>query len=72
MKRLFIDIVGMEDKRLDFIGQLFPCIEQAGEAAQVVSIDLAIADNSPWIGAEVQVKDEQGRCLLRYPIRQLQ
>jgi len=72
MTKLFIDIVGPERNHLDFSGRLFSCPEEAGEAAQLMSLDLGVTENSPWVGAEVQVKDEAGRCLFAYPVGQLQ
>ncbi len=72
MTKLFIDIVGATEKRLDFSGRMFSCPEEAGEAAQLVSLDLGVMENSPWVGAEVQVMDEAGRCLFSYRVGQLQ
>jgi hypothetical protein len=72
MTKLFIDIVGPEERRLDFTGQVFSSAAEAGETAQMMSLDLAVAENSPWVGAEVQVKDESGQCLFAYPVGQLQ
>lgn len=72
MTKLFIDIVGPEERRFDFSGQFFASPAEAGEAAQLMSIDLGVTENSPWVGAEVQVKDEAGHCLFAYPVGQLQ
>jgi hypothetical protein len=72
MTKLFIDVVGSDRRHLDFSGQLFLRVEEAAEAARLVSLDLSISENSPWVGSEVQVKDEVGRCLFTCPVRQLQ
>ena len=72
MTKLFIDIVGAEQRQLDFSGRMYACPEEAGEAAQLMSMDLGVTENSPWVGAEVQVKDVDGRCLYVYPVGQLQ
>lgn len=72
MTKLFIDIVGPGRHQLDFSGRLFARPEEAGEAAHLMSLDLGVADDSPWVGAEVQVKDEAGRCLFAYPVGALQ
>ena len=72
MTKLFFDIVGPEQRHLDFSGRLFSSTEEAGEAAQLMSLDLGVTENSPWVGSEVQVKDEAGRCLFTYPVGQLQ
>lgn len=72
MTKLFIDVVGPERRHIDFSGQLFYRPEEAAEAARLISLDLSISENSPWVGSEVQVKDEVGRCLFTCPVRQLQ
>jgi len=35
-------------------------------------MDLGVTENSPWVGAEVPVKDVDGRCLYAYPFGQIQ
>jgi hypothetical protein len=72
MTKLFIDIIGNEQRQFDFSGRMYACPEEAGEAAQLMCLDLGVAENSPWVGAEVQVKDAAGRCLYTYPVGQLQ
>jgi hypothetical protein len=72
MTKLFIDIVGQKQRHIDITGTLFRCPEAAGEAAELISLDLAVSENSPWLGAEVQVKNEAGQCLFAYPIAPLQ
>jgi hypothetical protein len=72
MTKLFIDIVGPKRRHIDFTGKLFRCPEEAGETAQLISLDLAVSDNSPWLGSEVQVKDAAGQCLFVYPVGPLQ
>jgi len=72
MTKLFIDIVGAEQRQLDFSGRMYACPEDAGEAAQLMCMDLGVTENSPWVGAEVQVKDVDGRCLYAYSVGQLQ
>jgi hypothetical protein len=72
MTKLFIDIVGAEQRQLDFSGRMYANPEEAGEAAQLMCMDLGVTENSPWVGAEVQVKDVDGRCLYAYPVGQLQ
>jgi len=51
---------------------MYSCLEEAGEAAQLMCMDLGVTEDSPWVGAEVQVKDVAGRCLFTYPVGQLQ
>ncbi|HEY5280306.1 MAG TPA: hypothetical protein VIJ67_11180 [Pseudolabrys sp.] len=72
MTKLFIDIVRAEQRHLDFSGRMYSCLEEAGEAAQLMCMDLGVTEDSPWVGAEVQVKDVAGRCLFTYPVGQLQ
>ena len=72
MTKLFIDVVGPDRKYFDFSGQLFRRVQEAGETAQLLSLDLGVGEDSPWVGAEVQVKDEIGRCLFTYPVQNLQ
>lgn len=72
MTKLFIDIIGAEQRHLDFSGRLYARPEEAGEAAQLMCMDLGVTENSPWVGAEVQVKDVEGRCLYTYSVGQLQ
>ncbi len=72
MTKLFIDVVGSERRHLDFSGRLFFRAEEAAEAARLISLDLSVSEDSPWVGSEVQVKDEAGRCLFTCPVPQLQ
>lgn len=72
MTKLFIDIVGAERRELDFSGSIYSCADEAREAAQLICIDLGVSEDSPWLGAEVQVKDVSGHCLFAYPVCQLQ
>jgi len=72
MTKLFIDVVGPSRRHLDLSGRMFLRPEDAGESAQLMSLDLGISENSPWVGAEVQVKDAAGRCLFSYPVQQTQ
>ena len=68
MTKLFFDIVGPEQRHLDFSGRLFSSADEAGEAAQLMSLDLGITENSTWDGSEDQVKDEAGRCMFSYTV----
>ena len=72
MTKLFIDIVGAEQRHFDFSGRMYSRPEEAGEAAELMCMDLGVTEDSPWVGAEVQVKDVSGRCLFAYPVGQLQ
>ena len=72
MTKLFIDVVAPHRRQIDFSGQFFVRPEDAGETAQLLSLDLGVSDDSPWIGGEVQVKDEIGMCLFTYPVQNLQ
>ena len=72
MTKLFIDVVGPDRRRLDFSGRLFLRAEEAAETARLISLDLSVSEDSPWVGSEVQVKDEAGRCLFSCPVQQLQ
>jgi hypothetical protein len=72
MTKLFIDIVGSERRQFDFSGRMYSRPEDASEAAQLMSMDLGVTEDSPWLGAEVQVKDVAGRCLFAYPVGQIQ
>ena len=72
MTKLFIDIIGAEQRQLDFSGRMYASPEDAREAAQLMCMDLGVTENSPWVGSEVQVKDEAGRCLFAYPVGELQ
>ena len=60
MTKLFIDVVASDRTYIDFSGQVFRRLKEAGETAQLLSLDLGVREDSPWIGAEVQVKDEIG------------
>ena len=71
MAKVFIDIVGSNERQLDFKGQQFPSMETARQIAELISIDLAVSVDSRWIGAEVQLKDELGNFIYRCPVRQL-
>jgi hypothetical protein len=71
MTKLFIDIVAPSKRHLDFTGHMFARPEDASEAAQLISLDLGVAEDSPWAGGQVQVKDEAGQCLFSYPVQQL-
>ncbi len=68
MTKLFIDIVGLHEQRIDCKGHLFSHIDEARESALLLSMDLAIPEDSRWIGAEVQLKDEIGTCLGKYAV----
>jgi hypothetical protein len=72
MTKLFIDVVGPTTRHLDFSGRMFSRPEEAGEAAQLMSLDLGVSENSPWAGAEIQVRNAAGQCLFSYPVRQIQ
>jgi len=72
MTKLFIDIVRAEQRHFDFSGRMYSCPEEAGEAAQLMCMDLGVAEDSPWLGAEVQVQDVSGNCLYAYSVDQLQ
>jgi hypothetical protein len=72
MTKLFIDIVRAEQRHFDFSGRMYSSPEEAGEAAQLMCMDLGVAEDSPWLGAEVQVKDVAGNCLYVYPVGRLQ
>jgi hypothetical protein len=69
--KLFFDVVGPTDRSFDFRGAMFRCAEQAQRTAEMLSLDLAFAENSPWIGARVEVLDEIGNCLFQIPVREL-
>jgi hypothetical protein len=66
MTRLFFDLVGPNDRSLDFHGRYFRDPKEAHEHAQLLSIDLSCAEK--WQNAEVQVRDATGSRLFSVPI----
>jgi hypothetical protein len=66
MTRLFFDLVGPNDRSLDFHGRYFRDPKEAPEHAQLLSIDLSCAEK--WQNAEVQVRDATGSRLFSVPI----
>jgi hypothetical protein len=70
MTRLFFDVVRGEARQLDFRGTPFSAICRAREAAELLSMDFACDPDSPWIGAEVQVRDAGGNCLFACSVRE--
>jgi hypothetical protein len=63
MARLFFDVVGPNTRQLDFSGSYYEKLEQAQAAAELFSLDLACPVDTPWLGAEVQVRDAAGTQL---------
>jgi hypothetical protein len=68
MTRLFFDLVGPNDRSIDFHGRYFRDPKEAHEHAQLLSIDLSCADIEKWQDAEVQVRDAAGSQLFSVPI----
>jgi hypothetical protein len=71
MSRLFLDIVGPNVRQLDFSGAMYPGLDQARAAAELLSLDLGCDVDSPWLGAEVQVRDASGARLFACPVPNL-
>ena len=71
MSRLFFDIVGPNVRQFDFTGTSYAGLEQARAAAELLSIDLGCAVDTPWLGAEVQVRDAAGARLFTCPVPNL-
>ena len=71
MSRLFLDIVGPNDRQFDFSGAMYPGLDQARAAAELLSLDLGCDVDSPWLGAEVQVRDASGARLFACPVPNL-
>lgn len=63
---LVFDLVGPNDRSLDFHGRYFRDPKEAHEHAQLLSIDLSCAEK--WQNAEVQVRDATGSRLFSVPI----
>jgi len=71
MSRLFLDIVGPTVRQFDFSGAMYPGLDQARAAAELLSLDLGCDVDSPWLGAEVQVRDATGARLFVCPVPNL-
>jgi hypothetical protein len=71
MARLFFDIVGPNTRQLDFTGSYYEELGQAQAAAELFSLDLACPVDTPWLGAEVQVRDASGAHLFTCPVPNL-
>jgi hypothetical protein len=71
MSRLFFDIVGPNVRHFDFSGRSYAGLEQARAEAELLSIDLGCPVDTPWLGAEVQVRDEAGAQLFSCPVPNL-
>ena len=69
MSRLFFDVVVNQTRRYDFHGQFLANRAEAARVAELVVLDCNVSDDEDWTGAEVQVRDEGGNCLLSLPIR---
>jgi hypothetical protein len=68
MTRLFFDLVGPDDRSIDFHGRYFRDPKEAHEHAQLLSLDLSCTDLDKWQDAEVQVRDAAGSRLFSVPI----
>jgi hypothetical protein len=68
MTRLFFDLVGPNDRSIDFHGRYFRDPKEAHEHAQLLSLDLNCTDIEKWQDAEVQVRDAAGSRLFSVPI----
>ena len=71
MARLFFDIVGPNARQFDFSGASYAGLDQARAAAELLSIDLGCDVDTPWLGAEVQVRDAAGAHLFTCPVPNL-
>ena len=69
MSRLFFDVVAKQTRRYDFHGQHLADRAEAARVAELVVLDCNVSDDEDWTGAEVQVRDEGGNCVLSLPIR---
>jgi hypothetical protein len=69
MSRFFFDIVARQTRRYDFHGQFLVNRAQAEQVAEMVVLDCTVSDDEDWTGGEVQVRDEDGSCILSVPIR---
>jgi len=69
MKRFFFDVVRSTSQMYDFHGQYFKTMSQAREMAEIVSFDLACADEDDCGDCEVQVRDAAGAKLFSMPVR---
>lgn len=70
MSRFFFDVVAGQTRRYDFHGQFLADRAAVVGVAEMVVLDCIVSDDQDWAGGEVEVRDENGICIISLPIRQ--
>jgi hypothetical protein len=70
MTHYFFDVVGHRGSALDYRGRILHTADEAYNAAELLALDLAVAQVEEAIGSRVTVSDAYGRQLFTIPIRQ--
>jgi hypothetical protein len=69
MTRYFFDLKGRMSVEHDYTGRQLSTLEQAGQLANLIAMDLSCTRLDDAVGMEVQIRTSDGALLSSVPVR---
>ena len=70
MSRYFFDRVSGSRSEYDYQGRVLPTPEKAFQLAELMALDLGVADGDQWTGWTIDVRNALGKQFFSVPVRE--